>query len=124
MTCMKCGREAQEGQAFCNDCLETMAKYPVKPGTSIQLPRHNEEAVPKKPSRKKLRPSPEEQVARQKLKIRRMALTITALSAALCLAIGWFVQDWISHSKETDGKMGKNYTVQTDDNETVSRETK
>lgn len=34
MNCLKCGREIEEGQVFCNDCLVQMAKYPVKPGTS------------------------------------------------------------------------------------------
>ena len=31
MNCLKCGREIEEGQVFCNDCLVQMAKYPVKP---------------------------------------------------------------------------------------------
>ena len=123
MFCMKCGREAQESQAFCKDCLEIMAKYPVKPGTSIQLPRRNEEEAPKKPSRKKHRISQEEIVARQKLHIRRLTATVAILSAALLLAAAWLVQDWISRHRAAEDVVGKNYTVQTDDNETVSRET-
>ena len=27
MNCLKCGREIEEGQVFCNDCLVQMAKY-------------------------------------------------------------------------------------------------
>lgn len=38
LNCLKCGREIEEGQVFCNDCLVQMAKYPVKPGTAVQLP--------------------------------------------------------------------------------------
>lgn len=44
MNCLKCGREIEEGQVFCNDCLVQMAKYPVKPGTAVQLP--SAEALP------------------------------------------------------------------------------
>ena len=39
MYCMKCGREIEDGQAFCGDCLAVMEKYPVKPGTAVILPK-------------------------------------------------------------------------------------
>ena len=38
MYCMKCGKEVKENQVFCDACLVIMEKYPVKPGTHIQLP--------------------------------------------------------------------------------------
>ena len=38
MNCMKCGREAPDGQVFCGDCLERMQAHPVKPGTPVLLP--------------------------------------------------------------------------------------
>ena len=35
MNCMKCGRETQNEQVFCQDCLQEMEKYIVgKPQTS------------------------------------------------------------------------------------------
>lgn len=48
MNCLKCGREIEEGQVFCNDCLVQMAKYPVKPGTAVQLPSRGSAAAAKK----------------------------------------------------------------------------
>ena len=37
--CLKCRREIAEGQVFCDDCLAQMKKYPVKPGTPVNLPK-------------------------------------------------------------------------------------
>lgn len=42
MNCMKCGRDIQEGQVFCDNCLEVMRRYPVKPNTAVQLPQRKE----------------------------------------------------------------------------------
>lgn len=63
MNCMKCGREVAAGQVFCEACLTEMEKYPVRPGTVIQLPRRREESAVKKPyARRKTPPTLEEQV--------------------------------------------------------------
>ena len=63
MNCLKCGREIEEGQVFCNDCLVQMAKYPVKPGTAVQLPSRGSAAVSKKVhSRRRTKAAPEEQL--------------------------------------------------------------
>ena len=48
MHCMKCGRDLEPGQVFCEECQAEMKKYPVKPGTVVQLPRRREEAPNKK----------------------------------------------------------------------------
>ena len=45
---MKCGREIPVGQVFCDECLEDMEKYPVKPGTAVQLPARPKPAPVKK----------------------------------------------------------------------------
>ena len=116
MNCMKCGRKTEDGNVFCNDCLAVMDKYPVKAPASIPLPRREEEETVKKAARKKHRPSPEEQVARQKLKIRRMAFAIVGLCAVVCLLAAWIVQGWFSEDPENLPRIGKNYTVQTDEN--------
>ena len=83
MNCMKCGREINEG-VFCYECLADMEKYPVKPGTVVQLPRREQSH----PMLKKMYPrkrslSAEEQVVmlRQRLKILTVALIITMLIA-------------------------------------------
>lgn len=115
MNCMKCGRKTEDSNVFCPECLTVMAKYPVKAPASIQLPRRENQELPKKVSRKKRRNSPEEQVARQKLKIRRMAFAIVGLAAAVCLLAGWIIQGLLTPEQENPSRIGKNYTVQTEE---------
>ena len=85
MNCMKCGREIGEDAVFCDFCLEDMKKYPVKPGIAIQLHHRKETpAVKKTYVKRKQPPTPEEQIAKLKKRIRR--LTILWLITALLLA--------------------------------------
>ena len=87
MGCLKCGRDLEEGQIFCASCLESMAKYPVKPGTPISLPKSRGDAPVRKSSRSKLPPAPEDQVKR----LRKRCRWLTALVVLLlmgCVALG------------------------------------
>lgn len=88
MKCTKCGRDVAENAVFCQLCLETMAKYPVKPGTVIQLPQRKS-APSKKAGSRKRQLSPEEQVIRQRKTIRGLwvALITTALLLGLCASL-------------------------------------
>ena len=86
MYCLKCGNETQSEKVFCPACLDAMEQYPVKPGTAIQLPRHEDAASQKKPSHTKRSVSAEEQLASLKRTIRLMALLLLACTAALAAA--------------------------------------
>lgn len=78
VNCLKCGREIEEGQVFCNDCLVQMAKYPVKPGTAVQLPSRGSAAVSKKVhSRRRGRTAPEEQLKALKKRIRILSALLS-----------------------------------------------
>ncbi len=84
---MKCGRELKETRIFCPECLEVMAKYPVKPGTPIQLPNHPQvPAAPVKHSRRKLR-KPEEQILRLRSTIRWLVLALAVALLAFAVAV-------------------------------------
>ena len=87
MYCAKCGREISEKAVFCNTCLEVMERYPVKPGTSIQLPQRAPSA-PKKANSRKRQLSPEEQLSRQRTTIRVLAIALacSVLLLSLCAA--------------------------------------
>ena len=74
MPCLKCGRNLEEGQSFCSDCLENMIAYPVKPGTPIQLPPR-QPALPAKPKRKKQR-KPEEEIRHLRSSVRLLMLIL------------------------------------------------
>ena len=78
LNCLKCGREIEEGQVFCNDCLVQMAKYPVKPGTAVQLPSRGSAAVSKKAhSRRRSKTVPEEQLKALKKRIRILSALLS-----------------------------------------------
>ena len=95
MSCMKCGRDTQEGQVFCTSCLEVMAKYPVKPGIAIQLPGRKNAPAPKKAQTKRKQSiTPEEQIRKLKKHLKRMILlwlvTLLLLAAAIYPTVEYF----------------------------------
>ena len=108
MNCMKCGRDIQEGQVFCIDCLKDMEKYPVRPGTMIHLPKRPAYPPIRRAAPKRKAVSLEEIVKRQRKIIRRLSIAlILALAAAALLAIPAAV-----HLMETDEfVIGQNYSV-------------
>lgn len=83
MACLKCGRDTAEGQVFCPDCLAQMTRYPVQPGTIIQIPNRKSSAQRRSAKRRPL--PPEEQV--KLLRARLRTLTVLFL-VVLLLAVG------------------------------------
>ena len=83
MACMKCGRDTQPGQVFCDTCLEIMEWYPVKPGTAVQLPKRQESSVRKVSKRRG--PTPEEQIKGLRRQIRFLSVLLTILMLLVCL---------------------------------------
>ena len=109
MQCMKCGRDLEAGEVFCSECRVIMEKYPVKPGTVVQLPyRAGENLTKKQPPRRKTVP-PEEQLALYKQVTRRLA---AALVVAVLLSI---VSCYVAVTQHMDNKnkhaLGQNYSV-------------
>lgn len=103
MSCMKCGKAAEDGQSFCARCLEGMEAYPVKPDVHIQLPVRSAEETNKKPSRKK-RPARERSAAGLQKQIGWMWAVIILL--LLALACSWGKEAVLPGSKPP----GQNYT--------------
>ena len=94
MHCMKCGREIEEKQVFCPDCLAHMSENPVKAGTAVKLPPRNTEILPKKRSfRRRRERKPEEILAHQKTVIRRLILML--LGSTFLLLVAGFLLFWI-----------------------------
>ena len=87
MSCMKCGKDTEDGQAFCARCLEGMEAYPVKPDAHIQLPNHKAEESSKKQTRKS-RPRKQRQAANLRKQIRWMWAVIILLLLALAASLG------------------------------------
>ena len=92
MNCAKCGREIEENQVFCPDCLKGMEDYPVKPGIVVHIPKRADEAEEKKnQARRRAVLTPEEQLRKLKKKLRWLRLSVAVLLLAcglLCFAMG------------------------------------
>ena len=119
MKCLRCGRETEGEQIFCDHCLESMEAYPVKPGTAIQLPRRAAEPSVKKnrKHRKKRKLSPEEKLQRSQKVIRRMTISIVVLALALTASIVMLIRE-ISIA-DVRNMIGKNYTIQSSESTTA-----
>ena len=109
MQCMKCGRDLEAGQVFCAECQEVMAKYPVKPGTVVQLPhRSGENSAKKQQPRRRTIPL-EDQIALLRQLVKKLVvalLVVILLFAGACyVAITQFLKN---HNKQA---LGQNYSV-------------
>ena len=96
MSCMKCGRDTEEGQVFCAACLKVMANYPVKPNIAIQLPGRTNAPPPKKVYTKRRQPATaEEQIRKLKKRLKTMVIlwliTLMLLAATLYPTVEFFL---------------------------------
>ncbi len=82
MTCLKCGRETD--QTFCGLCRAEMEKYPVKPGTIVQLPKDRRTSGRRQQPRQPA-VSPEIRIEMQKLTIRRLSRAVAVLLTLVVL---------------------------------------
>ena len=112
MNCMKCGLEIEEGQVFCDGCLEFAKKYPIKPGIAIQLPSKKDIAPAKKTGAKRRQPpSAEEQLLKLK---KRMNILVIIWIITLGLLAATIYPTVMYLSGETLLLPGQNYTTITD----------
>lgn len=111
MNCLKCGKETSRERVFCDHCLDTMAAYPVKPGTPIHLPRQAVSQTAKKTSSRKRVLSPDERIERQKKLLRGLACMVICLAILLGLSLAALVST--GQALKTAKNTGKNFTVET-----------
>lgn len=119
MQCMKCGREIAADAVFCNDCLDEMNQYPIKPGT-IAL-------IPQRPAQQKRTAERRTQTIEQRLASKTRAvhvlsflltITVCLLIAVSALALSLF------RDSENLPNLGQNYSSVTEtESDDVSRET-
>ena len=108
MNCLKCGRKINEGQVFCTDCLMTMDKYPIKPGTAVQLPNRAAPA-PAKKSSSHFRPSlsQEEQLRLLRRRIHRLTLALVT-TLLLFAGLAFFTAHLLR--SQAQPRPGQNYS--------------
>lgn len=104
MFCMKCGRELREGQVFCDLCLESMEKEPIKINTPVLIPAQPKTA----PSHHRPIHNPEEEVKRlEKVNQNLILFLILTTVAMILFALGMFHQEFMDVVDE----LGRNYNV-------------
>ena len=109
MHCIKCGNETQDNRGFCDTCLQGMEKYPVKPGTAIQLPVRDAKASARKPARKQHALPPEELALQLRGRIRKLTVAVAILSLVLFVTAAALIHTLTR--QETDSNVGQNYTA-------------
>ena len=104
MNCLKCGRELREGQVFCDTCLESMEKEPIKINTPVLIP-----AQPKvTASHRRPIVNPEEEMKRLEKQNQNLILWLCLCAiAALLFAFGLYHQEFL----EVVDNLGRNYHV-------------
>ena len=120
MQCMKCGRDLEPGQVFCEDCREVMAQYPVKPGIVVQLPRRVETPAKKQASRRRSMMTPEEQNHILRRSVRWLAMLVALLLVAV-IGLSWLS---VRLYRESEVKVlpGQNYYSSASSQETKAPE--
>ncbi len=108
MYCLRCGKDTTDKQVFCNSCLESMDKYPIKPGTSVQLPKRKAPIPVKKSFRRPKATTAEELVVHMRKAIRFLAVLLTLSLLLLSIAGGLLIHYW---QDAPEAPTGQNYTV-------------
>ena len=89
MYCLRCGKETELEKVFCGECLQTMEKYPVKPGTAIHLHHRQVVQSQRKASRAKRHSDTEDQILflRKALRVMGLLLILSVIGLAICTVL-------------------------------------
>lgn len=118
--CMKCGRDVEEQDVFCSECLAKMEQYPVKPGTVVLLPRRREQPPLRRMHlHRKPVPTPEEQVKSLRKVIFWLGVTVVAMAVVIGILVYPAVSYWFESQEFLPGQ---NYSTVTEATEEVSAE--
>ena len=105
MQCLKCGREIQVGEVFCQECQEEMKRYPVRPGTVVRIPRQPQ---PKRTPERRPAITPERKIEILTRRTRILGWLLT-LAAALVICLGALTLTLL-HEDEAGPAIGQNYS--------------
>lgn len=106
MYCMKCGKETEENEIFCVECLELMKKYPVKPGIVVHIPK---QPAKKQVHHRRVTITPEEHVRKLSRQAHILTLLVT-LAVGFALFFGLMAFDILEKSNMRQ-LLGQNYSV-------------
>ncbi len=110
MNCLKCGKETQNNDVFCESCLQSAKAAPVRPGTAIHLPQREAPSQEKKPAPRRHIPTPAEQILQLRGTIRWLSIVVAVLSVVLCLTAAMLIHT-LTTPADTGADLGRNYTT-------------
>ena len=99
MNCLRCGKEIESEQVFCEECQTVMEKQPVKQGTPINLPKRDNRTNIKRASFRLAESKWHDRIFRLKYTIFWLIVIIILLLAALALTLGMLLHltpDWVN----------------------------
>lgn len=108
MNCLKCGKEINDGQVFCPNCLNAMEQYPVKPDTPVHLPNRTETPTPKQRRLRFRHRNKDVQLRRAQKTIRILIAVVIGLVLLLSVTTAYLV----TSLKQNDSNIGRNYTYE------------
>ena len=108
MGCLKCGRNTQPNEVFCNSCLREMEKYPVRPDIEVKLPERKSSSGQKKQS--KTRTVHQEEQIRI---LKKRCWTLFLLLIFFILLATALAFPAVEHLMEDNFKIGQNYSTVT-----------
>lgn len=108
MQCLKCGRETQQSNVFCDACLENMRQHPVKPGTPVTIPKRPEKPT-KSPGKKQQKP--DDLLIKYKKKNKQLVSWVIVLSILFALTAFGLV--WKLYWDYGHLPLGQNYITET-----------
>ena len=91
MGCLKCGKETDVSSVFCNDCLEKMTLYPVKPDVAVQLPHRSADTEDKKAMRKRKQPTTAQLLKKSQQRVLRLLIAVVFLAVSLMITLSVLV---------------------------------
>lgn len=109
MFCLRCGRDTENEQVFCEKCLNTMKENPIKPGTAVQI-LDRDEYFSKKERKVRESVSPEVLVPQLRRTVRILISLILILSVSLGITAWLLFQSLSADELPMAGTMGRNYT--------------
>lgn len=109
MNCMRCGVKTGEKEVFCSECLASMEKYPIRPGTPIHIPMRSAIPEAKKAPKKKRELTPEEQISRLRIKVQWLRAALLAALIVIALLSGILLAS--SLQEVTQAPSARNYTT-------------
>ena len=106
--CLKCGKKVEDRAVFCEECLNVMEQYPVKPGTVVHIlcrpPRTENKAIDSFDQSAQT-----ELLSQQRSMIRWLTAAIALLSVLLVITAVLLLHTL--DNQQTLPAIGRNYTT-------------